>query len=96
MYDPTLGVNPHQSVEGMVAEYNKKQEAEEARLHDPDLCDTPKEEMEVNREAERYVARGRLDPETGAEIPLTPKARKVASWVPSEAFLNRYDLIKWD
>lgn len=89
----TYGVNPHQSVEGMVADYEKAEAQADADVLG---AETPKEEMEVNREAERFVQRGRLDPETGVEIPLSSKARKIASWNPSEKFKNNFDLICWN
>ena len=90
--DETYGVNPHQSVEGMVAEYEKAEAKKDADVLG---AETPKEEMEVNREAERFVQRGRLNADTGVEIPLTSKARKIASWNPSQKFLNNFDLINW-
>lgn len=91
--DLTYGINPHQSVKGMVHDYNKR----EAAL-DAEACSgvIPKEEMEPNREGERMVARGRLNPDTGHEIPLSSKARKIASWIPSEQFMNNYDAMNWD
>jgi hypothetical protein len=91
--DPTYGVNPHQSVEGMVKEYEKKvgQADKDSAACNP----VPKSEMDVDREGERLVAKGRLDPETGQEIPLTPKARKLTQWVPSQRFMDNFDLIKW-
>jgi len=37
------------------------------------------------------VARGRLNPVTGSEIPVSSKARKVSSWVPNSAYKRNYD-----
>jgi len=91
--DPTYGINMNQDVSGIVKEY----EAQEAKADADSLADdTPKEEMEVNREALEYVAKGRLDPETGREIPLTSKARHIASWRPTARFKNNYLKIIWD
>lgn len=92
--DLTYGINPHQSVDGMVKDYQKQQQRldAEAKATEPQ----PKEEMEPNREAERMVNRGRLNPVTGAEIPLTDKARTIMSWVPSERFLQNFDQIAWN
>jgi len=89
--DLTYGINPHQSVEGMVHDYEKREAKKDAEA----LAEATAE-PEFNLEAERYVQRGRLDPETGIEIPLTDKARRVASWVPSPSFLRNFDQIRWD
>lgn len=91
MTDLTYGINPYQSVEGMVHDY----EAREAKK-DQEAIDASSAEPEFNLEAERYVQRGRLNPETGAEIPLTDKARRVASWTPSPEFMKNYEQIRWD
>lgn len=98
MNDITHGVNPYQSVDGMVAEYNKKEEAKAKASGVDDLCNTPKEEMEPNYEAVKMVDRGRLDPTTGTEIPLTTKARTVLvkQCTPSPEYLTNYDQIKWN
>lgn len=90
-FDLTYGINPHQSVEGMVHDYEKREAQRDAEA----LADATAEPG-FNYEAERYVQRGRLCPETGIEIPLTDKARKVASWVPTPAFCRGYDAIRWD
>jgi hypothetical protein len=95
MTDLTHGINPYQSVEGMVHDYEKKVAQEEAELHDPDVIDTPRHEMDVSREGERLVAKGRLCPKTGREIPLTDKARRLTRWVPSKKFIRNFDLIMW-
>lgn len=99
MIDPTYGVNPHQSVEGMVKEYENKQKWEDKKLSDPDdASDIPKEAMEPTRDAERMAATGRLNPETGLEIPPTSKTRTVARkqfGTPSRAYLRNFDLINW-
>jgi len=89
--DLTHGINPHQSVAGMVADY----EAREAKKDAEAIADATAEPG-FNLEAERYVQRGRLDPETGIEIPLTSKARRLSCWNPSQAFLEGYDQIRWD
>jgi hypothetical protein len=81
MTDLTHGINPYQSVEGMVHDYEKKVAQEEAKLHDPDVIDTPRSQMDVSREGERLVAKGRLCRKTGREIPLTAKA--LPPWPPS-------------
>jgi hypothetical protein len=98
MNDLTHGINPYQSVEGMVKDYEKKVAREEATLQDPDITDgrVPRSEMEPNREGELMVSKGRLNPETGAEIPLTPKARKVLSFVPSARYIKNFEAIRWD
>jgi hypothetical protein len=89
--DLTYGINPHQDVAGMVHDYEKR----EAKA-DADAIAAATAEPEFNLEAERLVQRGRLNPETGAEIPLSSKARRIAGWVPSEAFLRGFDNIRWD
>jgi hypothetical protein len=95
--DLTHGINMHQDVKAIVKDYENKVAREEAKDHDPDdVGHLPKEEIPFNTEAERYVQRGRLNPENGMPIPLTDKARTVASWIPSKAFLDRYDQIKWE
>ena len=91
-FDPTYGVNPHQSVEGMVKEYENKVHWEEKDLQD----DLPTEQHEPTREAERLVAKGRLDADTGFEIPLMAKASRLTRWNPSQKFKNNFDLINWN
>lgn len=88
--DLTHGINPHQSVEGMVHDWNKK----EAKA-DAEADATANDKPEFNYDNERMVKRGRLNADTGIEIPMTPKARKVASWVPSKQFQDNFDLIDW-
>lgn len=97
-HDLTYGVNPHQSVKGMVAEYEAKEARKDAAMHDPDATDIPKEEMEPSREGERLVSRGRLNPVDGQEIPLTSKARTAAikAFCPSPEYLSNFDSICWD
>lgn len=97
MADLTNGINPWQSVEGMVHDYEKQVAAEEAKHYDPDIQDgsIPKSEMDVNREAEALVAKGRLNPENGAEIPLTDKARRLTQWVPNQKFLDGFEGTRW-
>lgn len=89
--DLTHGINPYQDVAGMVHDYEKRE-----RKKDADALAAAEAEPEFNLEAERYVQRGRLDRNTGMEIPLTDKARKVASWTPSPTFMKNYDQIRWD
>jgi hypothetical protein len=95
--DLTYGINPHQSATAMAKEYREREAKADADALSA-TEDIPKEEMEVNREGEQYVARGRLNPETGAEIPLTSKARTVISkqCCPTPAYLRGYDNIRWD
>ena len=93
--DLTHGINPHQSAKAMAEDYKRQVAAADAAA-EAEAAPIPKEEMDVNLEAERFVSRGRLNPETGAEIPLSDKSRKVWSWVPSQAFLDGYDQIRWD
>jgi hypothetical protein len=57
MTDLTHGINPYQSVEGMVHDYEKKVAQEEAELHDPDVIDTPRSQMDVSREGENWWPR---------------------------------------
>ena len=96
MLDPTYGVNVHQSVEGMVKEYENKQHWEEKKYEDSDEPVLPKEQMEPTAEAQRLVAQGKLNPETGYEIPRTAKASRLTRWNPSEKFKNNFDLICWN
>lgn len=99
MLDPTYGVNPHQSIEGMVKEYEKNQYWEDKKYQDSDdVSDIPKEAMEPTRDAERMVAKGRLNPDTGIEILPTTKARTAQQKQfgrLSENYLRGYDLIAW-
>lgn len=88
--DPTFGINVHQDVQGCVEEYNK--------LNEPEIQETP-DPQEPNREAEAYVAKGRLDPETGTEIPVTAKSRTAVLkqfGTISRAYLKGYEAIRWD
>jgi hypothetical protein len=95
--DLTYGINPHQSPEAMAAEYCAREDKLDADAA-AETTATPKEEMDVNREAERFVQRGRLNPENGLEIPLTSKARTVIAkqCCPTPAYLKGYDQIRWD
>lgn len=90
MTNETFGVNVHQDIQGCVEEFNK--------LHEPEIEQEPDPD-EPNREALDYVAKGRLDPATGIEIPCTHKARSCALkqfGSISEAYKQGYDKIKWD
>ena len=87
-------LNMNQDVKGIVADYEKAVEA-----NSPDDCqDIPREEMDVNGEAETMVARGRLDRATGMEIPLSSKARsvQVKQCCPSKDYLKGYEGVRWD
>ncbi len=97
--DLTHGINPYQSVEGMVHDYEKREAAADAALHDPDECTTPREHMEPARESLDLVRRGRLCADTGAEIPPTSKTRAVQRkqfGTPSPLYLKGYEGIRWD
>lgn len=98
-FDITCGVNPHQSVAGMVAEYEAKEAKKDAECYDPDATDVPKEEMEPSREGVEMVRKGRLNADTGVEIPPTSKTRacqiKQFGRV-SPAYLRGYEAISWD
>jgi CelD/BcsL family acetyltransferase involved in cellulose biosynthesis len=93
MNDLTYGVNPHQSVAGMVAEYNAMQEkeAEEERKHEEALRNPG-----VNKDNERLIAKGRMNGETGMLVPLTEKAKTISRWIPSERFKSNFDAIHWN
>jgi hypothetical protein len=80
----------------MVHDYEKKVASETNATYDDCIVNTPREAMEPLRENEQAVARGRLCPLSGREIPLTDKARVLTKWNPSPAFLKGYDLIAWD
>lgn len=85
-------------VQDMVKEYEAQEAARDAAA-ESELCNVPKEEMEPSREGEAMVKRGRLNPETGQEIPLTAKARTVALkqfGVVSEAYKTGYTRIFGD
>jgi hypothetical protein len=92
MIAETYGVNVHQDVEGCVEDFK--------RIHEPDSePDIPKEHMQPEREALDYVRKGRLDPNTGFEIPSTSKTRTAQAkqfGMPSQAWLKNFDLIAWD
>lgn len=94
MADLTMGINPHQDVAGMVADYEKKQAALDAEAEATKPI--PRSEMDVDREGERLVAKGRLNPQTGAEIPMTAKARTLSRWVPSQRYIQNFDQIRWN
>lgn len=88
--DETFGVNVHQDIQGCVEDFNK--------LHEPVNEPTP-DPCEPNQEAVNYVRKGRLDPETGLEIPVTPKTRtaQVRQFgTPSKEYLRGYDMICWN
>lgn len=91
--DLTHGINPHQSVDGMVNDYNKQQAQLDAEAEG--TAPVPKQEMAVNREAERLVQRGRLNPATGHEIPMTPKAKTLSRWTPSQRYMDNFSQIIW-
>jgi len=95
------GINPHQSVAGMVADYNKREAALDAAAEDPCSVDAsvPIEEMAPSTEGLRMVAKGRLNPETGYEIPPTVKARSAERkqfGTISPEYLRGYDGIVWE
>lgn len=98
-FDPTYGINIHQDAEACAADYEKKIAKEEAIAADPYETDIPKEHMEPSKEALDYVRKGRLDAETGAEIPPTSKTRtaQVKQFgTISQAYLKGYDCIRWN
>jgi len=90
MNQETYGVDPHQDVQDCVKDFQK--------LHEPEVEDVP-DPQEPNREAQAYVAKGRLDPETGYEIPPTDKSRTCQTkqfGTISAEYLRNYDLVRWD
>jgi hypothetical protein len=93
--DLTYGINPNQEVAGMVADYNKREALADATVAQEAEA-SRKENMEPNRDAALAISKGRLNPSTGVEIPMTPKARKIASWVPSSKFIQNFDQIRWN
>jgi hypothetical protein len=91
----TKELNMNLPVQDIVKDYKTK-------VHErsgDDLETTPREYMEPNKEATRYVEKGRLDPRTGLEILPTPKTRssQIKQFgIVSEAYKQGYDQIEWD
>jgi len=96
--DLTYGVNPNQSVEGMVRDFNKREAQKDAAVA-AELEFQKKENMEPNKESIALVSKGRLNPHTGIEIPPTAKTRssQVKQFgTPSQEYLDGYDQINWN
>lgn len=74
-------------VQDIVKEYDAWDE-EQTR---PDVT-----QEEVQAQNSLLVAKGRLDPRTGVEIPVSSKARVISRFIPSSRFKKNFDGIKWD
>jgi len=93
--DLTHGINPHQDVKGMVADYDKREAQEDADLPE----DIPKEHMEPSEEAIGMIRKGRLNASNGAEIPPTSKTKAVQKkqfGVIDKTYLDNFDGIQWE
>lgn len=92
----TAELNMNQPVQDIVKDYETKVHE---RSGDSDLCQTPREYMEPNKEALSYARKGRLNTTTGQEIPATPKTRVTQTKQFGQIdplYLQGYDLINWD
>lgn len=74
-------------VQDIVKEYDAWDEAQTR----PDVT-----QEEVQAQNSLLVAKGRLDPRTGVEIPVSSKARVISRFIPSSRFKKNFDGIKWD
>lgn len=70
-------------VEDLCKEY-EAWDAEKSRDKGP----TQEESYRFNSD---LINKGRLDRGTGLEIPVSSKARKVSSWVPTRAYKQNFD-----
>jgi len=96
--DLTHGINVHQEVAGMVADYNKREAKADADAL-KECAGVPYAEMEPSKEGTYLVRKGRVNPFTGAEISPTSKTRSVQrkQFGPvSPEYAKGYDGIKWD
>lgn len=84
-FKPTSWAAP---VEDLAAEYDRYD-----REHTELKGEMTQEE--AHSEGLRLVKKGRLNPVTGQEIPLSPKAQTISRFIPSRSFKENYERMNW-